>query len=102
MLRMLRKVITRRSWGYVILLLAILGLALVAGQASAKVLGPESWVPSHLGHDSGLGTQDLGLFGGKATPYAPLGDAFLLLAPGTGGSVPAPPNGGSVPVGGRF
>ena len=35
-------------------------------------------------------------------PNAPLSDAFLALAPGTGGTVPAPPNGGSVLVGSRF
>jgi hypothetical protein len=88
------RVITRRSWRHVALLLTVLGLALMGGEASANKLGAGPTTrPAQGPRMSGAGN----------APNAPLvNDAFMQLVPGTGGSVPAPPNGGSVPVGGRF
>src|SRR5438067_13552886 len=92
-----------RSWRHVAFITALIAaLALISGQASAQVAGSGSGAPSGPVHDSAPATRDSGLFAGKPAPNAPLSDAFLLLTPGTGGTVPAPANGGSVPVGGRF
>src|SRR5437870_2485236 len=95
---MLAGVTIHRSWRHIVFVSALLaGLALIAGQASG--------VGAPLGGALAAGSSDRpaqasGISGDKDAPNVP--DAFLLLAPGTGGSVPAPPNGGSVPVGGRF
>src|SRR5438105_2045282 len=96
---MLHRVIARRTWTYIGFLVPTLGLALVAGQASVAGTLP---VGTLAGGSSDRPAQASGVSGGKAAHDAPLSDAFLFLAPGTGGSVPAPPNGGSVPLGGRF